>query len=375
MAVSFLFPDENANQVPPRPPNKEKNLNRLKCNRSGLHFLENHEIIIVFQTRRDRIVVAYEGKEPYIFISYAHKDQQTVYTVIRSLQSKGFHVWFDGGIEAGSEWPEYIASHLRNCECVLTFISKNFVDSHNCRRELIFAQNLNKPLLNVYIDDAKLTDGMQLQLGLNQAIYKKNFDSQDSFVDALCRARIVQDCKTAATAPAADEQTAEPVVEQTNPKSEKKAEKNTAKAEKKVIEKATPEQVTARRRLTWALVVLELSYIIIGPVAMNLVTAALPDPWTLFLLMLVPHLVIIAINCLLVYHLAGKLFKKDITDVTMSGMIAFLASTVIGTVASIFYVHSTDNLFLNILIALALNLVPAIVGGLAYILVGPKSTT
>lgn len=317
-------------------------------------------------------MVAYEGKEPYIFISYAHKDQESVYPVIQSLQSRGFHVWFDGGIEAGSEWPEYIAAHLRDCNCVLTFISKSFVDSHNCRRELIFAQNLNKPLLNIYIDDVKLSDGMQLQLGLNQAIFRKNYGSRDSFLDALCRARIIEDCKTAVTAAEAPEQTVETVRE---PKKKEKAEKKAATAEKKVDEKATAEQVTARRRLTWTLVLLELSYIIIGPVAMNLVTAALPDPWTLFLLMLVPHLVIIAINCLLVYHLAGKLFKKDVSDVTMSALFAFLGSTVIGTVASIFYVHSTDNLFLNILIALALNLVPAIVGGLAYILVGPKSTT
>ena len=26
----------------------------------------------------------------------------------------GFRIWYDEGIEAGTEWPEYIAEHLEN---------------------------------------------------------------------------------------------------------------------------------------------------------------------------------------------------------------------------------------------------------------------
>jgi hypothetical protein len=57
---------------------------------------------------------AYEGSEPYIFISYSHKNKDVVLPVIEALQNSGYNVWFDIGIEAGSEWPEYIATHLRN---------------------------------------------------------------------------------------------------------------------------------------------------------------------------------------------------------------------------------------------------------------------
>ena len=116
---------------------------------------------------------AYEGTQPYAFVSYSHKDSAEVLPIVEMLQSRGVLVWYDGGIEAGSEWPEYIASHLKNCACVLTFISANFIDSPNCRRELIFAQNLRKDVLSVFIDDAPLTDGMIMQLGLNQSVSKK----------------------------------------------------------------------------------------------------------------------------------------------------------------------------------------------------------
>lgn len=58
---------------------------------------------------------AYEGNEPYIFVSYAHKDSNHVLPIITSLQAQGFRVWYDAGIEAGTEWPEYIAGRLDGC--------------------------------------------------------------------------------------------------------------------------------------------------------------------------------------------------------------------------------------------------------------------
>ena len=57
----------------------------------------------------------YEGTQPYIFVSYAHKNDAAVLEIIGTLQSRGFRVWYDEGIEAGSEWPESIASPRRIC--------------------------------------------------------------------------------------------------------------------------------------------------------------------------------------------------------------------------------------------------------------------
>ena len=56
----------------------------------------------------------YNGNDKYIFVSYAHKDSDTVLPIISEMQKSGFRIWFDEGIEAGTEWPEYIAEHLAN---------------------------------------------------------------------------------------------------------------------------------------------------------------------------------------------------------------------------------------------------------------------
>ncbi|MBO4839226.1 MAG: toll/interleukin-1 receptor domain-containing protein [Lachnospiraceae bacterium] len=47
--------------------------------------------------------ISYEGGRPYIFISYAHKDCDKVIPVLEDLNRRGYRVWYDDGIEPGSE--------------------------------------------------------------------------------------------------------------------------------------------------------------------------------------------------------------------------------------------------------------------------------
>ena len=50
------------------------------------------------------ILPTYEGHEPYIFVSYPHKDSDRIRPLIQGLQERGFRVWYDSGIEVGSEF-------------------------------------------------------------------------------------------------------------------------------------------------------------------------------------------------------------------------------------------------------------------------------
>jgi len=81
-------------------------------------------------------VRAYEGSEPYIFVSYAHKDGEKVLPVLRQLYERKYRVWYDEGINPGSEWPDNIARHLMAASAVFLFVSRNFLDSENCRNEV-----------------------------------------------------------------------------------------------------------------------------------------------------------------------------------------------------------------------------------------------
>ncbi len=143
------------------------------------------------------MAVAYDGKEPYIFISYSHKDTAMVLNAVEALNDNGFRVWYDNGIEAGTEWPEYIAERLMSSKVVIAFMSKNSQDSHNCRREIHFAIELKKELLVIYLEDFELSPGMRLQLSALQAMFKYKYSGDADFLSHLCNAAIVQQCRAA----------------------------------------------------------------------------------------------------------------------------------------------------------------------------------
>lgn len=99
-------------------------------------------------------VRAYEGSEPYVFVSYAHKDGTTVLPVIRELYDKKYRVWYDEGIAPGSEWPYNIEKHLLGASVIMLFISGNSLASPNCENEVKMAARQNKTILQVRLDDA-----------------------------------------------------------------------------------------------------------------------------------------------------------------------------------------------------------------------------
>ena len=157
---------------------------------------------------------AYTGEEPYIFISYAHKDSDRVLSLIQGLMDRGFRVWYDAGIEVATEWPEYIAQRLVGSGCVLAFISKAALDSHNCRREINFAIEMKKDPLVVYLEDAELSYGMRMQLGSLQAIYYTRHDTETAFLEKLAEAAVLAPCR-GTPPPSAEEEERKKLLQET----------------------------------------------------------------------------------------------------------------------------------------------------------------
>ncbi len=300
--------------------------------------------------------IAYEGQKPYIFVSYSHHDSDIVMSAIDALQKSGFRVWFDGGIEAGSEWPEYIASHLKNSACVLTFISDHFVASDNCRRELNFAQDLRKPMLNIYIQDVNLSDGMRMQLGLNQALKKFNFKTDAEFNNALCTARLLKECNT-------QSKTTEQV-EKTPP-----AQLTTESAfvpPTKVQPVSAPAKIKAsghpfiKGLVNWMGILMELSYIYFGTAFISRLTENYTGFWKLFLWMLVPHAAISILIVLLYRTLGRPLTSNERKDISPFVFACWLLSTILAVIIGTFYCHLEINFILRFLSVLGLNIVPAL---------------
>lgn len=134
---------------------------------------------------------SYEGNENYIFVSYAHKDAAAVVPILERLSADGFRVWYDAGIEAGTEWPEYIADHLMRSAVVLVFMSNASAASPNCRKEINFSLELGKELLVVYLEDTQMSAGMRLQLNSHQAMFRTRHKNDATFISELERSKLL----------------------------------------------------------------------------------------------------------------------------------------------------------------------------------------
>ena len=117
---------------------------------------------------------AYRGKEPYIFISYAHIDSDTVFPEIKCFNEQGYHVWYDEGIAPGNEWTEEIADALSGCSIFVVMMTPNAANSHNVRNEINYALDEKKPFVSIHLAETALRGGLKLQIGSKQAILKHN---------------------------------------------------------------------------------------------------------------------------------------------------------------------------------------------------------
>ena len=123
----------------------------------------------------------YQGNEPYLFISYAHANEQAVGSVLEHLEKQGVRFWYDDGIEVGSEWPEYIAERLASSQMMLAFISNAYAVSNNCRKEMHYAVSNGIKTVNVFLDDADITPGMSLQIGNIFALMKYRMEENEFY--------------------------------------------------------------------------------------------------------------------------------------------------------------------------------------------------
>ena len=308
---------------------------------------------------------AYEGSKPYIFVSYSHLDKKEVMGYIEGLEKQGFRVWFDGGIEAGSEWPEFIANRLSDSACVMAFISENFVESRNCRRELAFSQELEKQQLNVYIKKVELSNGMRMQLGLNQAIWRENFASDQEFVEELCNARLLAECRETPAAIPKEAPKAQP-----QPAPEPQTESQFVPDQEPQIYTSDQEALLKKcKRLGWWGVILEILYVPISIDAMSTMSYIETNGFWMFLNMIVPHTAIAFINKIAFARHHKKLSKAGLgvaplNNAAMSIMVILIIATLCSIVGGAMGLYYEINFFLRLLIALGLNIVPFIIAGL-----------
>jgi len=97
---------------------------------------------------------AYTGKEPYLFVSYSHRDTAKVYPILDALYDKKYRIWYDESCENGNDFRDELRRRIEGSSAVILFVSKASMSSPFCGMEIIVARENDKKLYPIYLDDA-----------------------------------------------------------------------------------------------------------------------------------------------------------------------------------------------------------------------------
>lgn len=100
-----------------------------------------------------------------VFISYSHQDKEIAERICSLLSEHGITYWIDReGVRHGDDFKEDIVNAIV-CSDILLFISsENSNRSRNTIKEVSVAENSNKPILPVRIDDSPYNKSLEYDL-------------------------------------------------------------------------------------------------------------------------------------------------------------------------------------------------------------------
>lgn len=89
---------------------------------------------------------------PYAFVSYARRDKDYVVDLVEHLQRMGVVVWIDTETDYGERWPKLVRDKVDGCAAFVVVMSAASDESAWVEREVIRAQQREKPILPLLLD-------------------------------------------------------------------------------------------------------------------------------------------------------------------------------------------------------------------------------
>lgn len=142
--------------------------------------------------------IPYEGSEPYIFVSYCHKDKDLLSPMMEQMVLDSYRMWYDDGNHAGDDWLDNIENHLEACQAVVAFISDSSSLSHNCKSEITYALACKKKVIPVLIDSADLPKGLRMQLSSLHYLKRGDFSTDRALLNKIYETEACAQCRAPA---------------------------------------------------------------------------------------------------------------------------------------------------------------------------------
>ena len=127
---------------------------------------------------------AYTGDEPYLFVSYSHRDTAKVYPILDALYDRKYRIWYDESCETGNDFRDELRQRIEGAEAVLLFVSDASMNSPFCGMEIIVARENGKRLYPIYLDDATVPPAFQILLANT---HHSTSDNMDKLIKSMIR--------------------------------------------------------------------------------------------------------------------------------------------------------------------------------------------
>lgn len=120
----------------------------------------------------------------YVFLSYSHKDQESIKQYANSLRKEGYKIIYDEEMSAGDDWLTRARHFIRSedCACVVFFISDASIISKPVLEEVIYTKRYEKKYFSVMLDNEDVQTKFR-KLNKNPNISDELVDVADQMQD------------------------------------------------------------------------------------------------------------------------------------------------------------------------------------------------
>ena len=114
----------------------------------------------------------YSLMDKKVFISHSQKDKKIADIICSTLETEDIGCWIaPRDIPYGNDWAGEITSAIENSELFVFILSENSNNSRQCPKEISIADNANKPIICIKIDDTEMNPGFKYHLSMQQTFF------------------------------------------------------------------------------------------------------------------------------------------------------------------------------------------------------------
>jgi hypothetical protein len=116
-----------------------------------------------------------------LFVSYCHSNKEIVHRVADELTKLNYKIWIDRDLTKGNMLFADIKNGIETSHIVICFISKNYCESRDCMDEITYANNKDKKIIPIILDDDFKIEKERIKLIISQINSFYAFKQPDTF--------------------------------------------------------------------------------------------------------------------------------------------------------------------------------------------------